>query len=236
MEERKSMNSLMRRTKLLLMGTLVALAASGLPATAAAQTGTVNGTPLNDQTCVYFDTFLGYNVACVNSVAVPDAFGNPERITTPLTIDGLGGDDEITVYEFGSATGQCDCRPCTFGPPADFAYGGGTVTIFGSFGDDEIAGGAGDDVISGEFGDDVLSGSGSADELHGGDGQDDVTDHGGDTNDELRGQGADDCMGDCTVAFPGVCEGGPGVDGSISCAMCVVETSGDNCIQSCPEP
>lgn len=81
----------------------------------------------------------------------------------------------------------------------------------------------------------MLSGSGSADELYGGDGQDDVTDNGGDTTDELLGQDADDCMGDCTVALPGVCEGGPGVDGSISCAMCVVETTGDNCIQRCPE-
>lgn len=113
------------------------------------------------------------------------------------------------------------------GPPGlRLAGSGGSDTLRGGGGDDELSGlggndrligGAGDDVLDGGDGNDRLSGGAGNDVLHGGDGNDRIDGgagndvlHGGAGNDRLDGRAGDDIF----VADPGndTIFGGPGVD------------------------
>ena len=74
-----------------------------------------------------------------------------------VTVDGAGGDDEISAkgdHGTGPAVGSCATEI--------------GVSLAGSAGDDDIQGGEGNDWLSGGAGDDVIDGNGSAENNIGG--------------------------------------------------------------------
>jgi Ca2+-binding RTX toxin-like protein len=151
---------------------------------------------------------------------------NGQQTTTPawlvtgraIVIDGLAGNDEITIAEGVTYTttihGGAGNDTIRGGDLDDLLFGNaGNDTIFGGEGKDTITGGAGvdtihgddgDDLINGDAGNDTIFGDAGKDECHGGAGNDII--HGGDGKDYLLGEagkdvlygdaGADDLTGD----------------------------------------
>jgi Ca2+-binding RTX toxin-like protein len=119
------------------------------------------------------------------------------------TVDGLGGDDVITV---GSLTGVLPSILTINGGNGDDSLtaagadigrvrlvmngDAGNDTVIGSLGNDSLFGGDGQDQMNGLAGDDVLQGQAGNDTIGGGDGNDTIG--GGDGVDFLTGQAGDD--------------------------------------------
>ena len=116
-------------------------------------------------------------------------------------VEGLGGDDEITLYGGDDrADGGAGNDTIEGDAGSDTVFGGtGDDVLFGSYGTDEVHGGGGadridggsnHDALHGDAGSDILIGGQGDDELWGGAG-DDVLD-GGIGDDTLSGQGGAD--------------------------------------------
>ena len=142
----------------------------------------------------------------------PDRFDVGPNVNIPVTANGRGGDDMLTVANAparldggagndklrgGSADdtligGEGDDQ-ITGGAGGDFMYGdAGNDTLDGGLGDDLLDGGDGMDVLEGGAGDDVLHGGTGRDTLNGGAGNDTL--NGGKDNDLLVGEGGDDIL------------------------------------------
>ena len=117
---------------------------------------------------------LGFmNLEYVDGVTVSDGTSTHTYLgedASHLTIQGLGGDDRITV-------------------DADVSF---SLTLEGGAGEDRIQGGAGADVMRGGDGRDYLEGGAGNDTLDGGRGDDIV--YGGQGNDTLSGGRGDDYL------------------------------------------
>ena len=103
-------------------------------------------------------------------------------------VDGNG--DGLAVCDMGAVE-----SPAPQGPSCD----GGTATLLGTPGDDELEGTAATDVIVGLGGDDEIEGNGGDDRICGGEGDDDL--EGGGGNDRLFGEAGEDQL-----------DGGSGID------------------------
>ncbi|MCB9943526.1 MAG: hypothetical protein H6851_07890 [Geminicoccaceae bacterium] len=96
--------------------------------------------------------------------------------TVQFTINGNGGDDDITGSAFGDIING----------------GGGADWIEAGAGDDVVSGGNGSDTIFGEGGNDTLNGDGGIDYIYGGEGDDTID--GGTGADELFGEEGNDTI------------------------------------------
>jgi Ca2+-binding RTX toxin-like protein len=188
---------LRRATRRLLVGTALAagvVAGMAVPASAAttatfsAGTLAVTGDGADNSIVVSRDAA---GRILVNDGAIPVSGGTPTVANTALIrVNGLGGEDEITLDEADGAL-----------PAARLSGGAGT---------DTLSGGSSGDQLFGQAGNDTLRGRGGFDLLFGGSQNDTVT--GGDADDQAFGQGGSDRM----IWNPGddtdLNEGGRGVD------------------------
>ncbi len=155
-----------------------------------------------------------------------------------ITINGLGGNDVITLKEPGGplprvtilgGTGNDTMRS---GSGADIINSGpGNDKVFGGAGDDSILGGTGNDILSGDAGDDAVNGQAGNDVLRGGTGSDQL--FGGLNNDVMFGQAGDDTLngdeGNDTLngeAGDDVLLGGAGNDNLVGGAGADTQTGG----------
>lgn len=130
---------------------------------------------------------------------------------TSVSIDGLGGDDQLNNATnlpatinggAGSDIIQGGVDPQTTGLTVfgeQLIGGDGNDTIFGSEGNDRIAGSDGDDRIGGNYGDDRISGGNGRDTIDGNAGDDRISGDSGsdqlggeDGNDRISGGNGDD--------------------------------------------
>jgi Ca2+-binding RTX toxin-like protein len=188
---------LRRATRRLLVGTALAagvVAGMAVPASAAttatfsAGTLAVTGDGADNSIVVSRDAA---GRILVNDGAIPVSGGTPTVANTALIrVNGLGGEDEITLDEADGAL-----------PAARLSGGAGT---------DTLSGGSSGDQLFGQAGNDTLRGRGGFDLLFGGSQNDTVT--GGDADDQAFGQGGSDRM----IWNPGddtdLNEGGRGAD------------------------
>ena len=188
---------LRRATRRLLVGTALAagvVAGMAVPASAAttatfsAGTLAVTGDGADNSFVVSRDAA---GRILVNDGAIPVSGGTPTVANTALIrVNGLGGEDEITLDEADGAL-----------PAARLSGGAGT---------DTLSGGSSGDPLFGQAGNDTLRGRGGFDLLFGGSQNDTVT--GGDADDQAFGQGGSDRM----IWNPGddtdLNEGGRGAD------------------------
>jgi uncharacterized repeat protein (TIGR03803 family) len=151
---------------------------------------TVNGT--NDDDIITL-TSDGTNVTATLNGTASQPF--PLSSTTSITVNGLAGNDLITIEPSMPSTlgvsvqGGPGDDTITGGPGNDILGGGaGNDSISGGPGDDSIKGGAGDDTLAGGKGNDTLFGSLGNDVLRGGLG-DDSLNGGAGTNQMYGGQG-----------------------------------------------
>lgn len=141
----------------------------------------------------------------------PALFGATAGTVRVIVVQGLGGDDTITIQTgFRSAerirvegsVGNDSIRvgaanaDLAGGPDNDTLVGGsGNDTVRGQSGDDQLSGGDGDDQLRGALGDDFVLGGAGNDCVAGGRGSDTV--RGGDGDDLVTGgRGPDDVAGD----------------------------------------
>ncbi|MEZ5834963.1 MAG: calcium-binding protein [Geminicoccaceae bacterium] len=96
--------------------------------------------------------------------------------TVQFTINGNGGDDDITGSAFGDI----------------ISGGNGADLVFAGDGDDVVSGGNGGDDLWGEGGNDILNGEGGRDNIYGGDGDDTID--GGAGADNLYGMDGNDTI------------------------------------------
>jgi Ca2+-binding RTX toxin-like protein len=153
----------------------------------------------------------------INVVAVATVLGNHLNITSGTStliitenvqnviVDGLGGDDTITVGDIvGIGYVKIDVRG-GLGDDLITAVGAniglarlslsgdnGNDTLIGSAGDDTLNGGLGNDAANGGAGNDVVNGDAGNDQLGGGLGNDLI--NGGDGNDFVTGDAGDDSV------------------------------------------
>jgi Ca2+-binding RTX toxin-like protein len=168
-----------RRTRRLLVGTVVAVGALAGTSVAAqaATTATFNAGVLSvtgdsaDNSLAVSRDAAG-NIL-VNGGAIAVAGGAPTVAnTTRIQVFGLDGADVLTLSEANGAL-----------PAAD---------LFGGSGNDTVTGGSGTDQLFGQAGNDTLLGRGGSDLLFGGADNDTIT--GGDGDDQAFGQSGNDRM------------------------------------------
>ncbi len=131
--------------------TLKALASS-----ARTYNGDLSGKPSNDTIVLRQDPVSpGLVHVLVNGLTIA---GFSLADTTSVTINGLGGNDTLTVDESYGAINI----------PITLNGGTGNDTLTGGSGNDRLDGGAGGDILNGNGGDDVLIGGVGANTLNGG--------------------------------------------------------------------
>jgi Ca2+-binding RTX toxin-like protein len=189
-----------RTARGLLAGTVLAagvVAGTAAPASAAttatfsAGVLTVNGDSADNSIAISRDA--AGNIL-VNNGAVAVVGGTPTVANTALIrVNGLGGQDVITLDESGGAL-----------PAARLSGGASNDTLTGGSGGDQLFGQGGNDTLLGRGGNDLLFGGGASDTMTG-----------GDADDQVFGQGGSDRM----IWNPGddtdLNEGGSGGDDTV---------------------
>ncbi|MHC4874971.1 MAG: choice-of-anchor D domain-containing protein [Planctomycetota bacterium] len=142
-----------------------------------------------------------------------DLSGATVASMSSLTIQGLGGDDSVSVTGLSTAVSGNVLIDAGDGNDAvDAGAADVSLTIIAGAGHDMVTGGPGNDRIEGGSGNDVLVGAAGADVVFGNSGADVI--HGGDGDDTLRGgAAADEVFGD---AGNDVVDGGGSSGDSVS--------------------